>query len=153
MTTSTHAAQAAAGDSFAENAQDTQARIHAKAARADAKNLATPFAPLHSQTQWVANDEMRDWQLTDDEAWRVAERLHGLRAIALIGVIDAEEHGGQLLSDSTRAGLGMAMHALASEALDVLRANNHTAMQQKAQERIASRQALQASQAPRRAEV
>lgn len=112
-----------------------------------AQNTAAPgLKPVDSMNQWLAGDERRDWALSSSEAWRIAERLHGIRAIAAVGVINVEENKSNPLSDEVRSGLDLAMHALASDALDVLRFNNQQAMHQLEQEREAARQQAQHSQ-------
>lgn len=119
------AAQNAAGASFAQNIP------------------ACGLKPVDSMNQWLANDELRDWALSSSEAWRIAERLRGIRAIATMAVINVEENNQNPLSDEVRSGLGLAMHALASDALDVLRFNNAQAMHQMEQEREAAWQQAQ----------
>ena len=118
-------AQNAAGTSLAQN------------------TTANSLKPVDSMNQWLANDEQRDWALSSSEAWRIAERLSGIRAIAAMAVINVEENCQNPLSDEVRSGLGLAMHALASDALDVLRFNNAQAVHQMELEREVARQQTQ----------
>ena len=112
-----------------------------------AQNTPAPgLKPVDSMNQWLAGDEGRDWALSSSEVWRIAERLRGIRAIAAVGVINVEENSSNPLSDEVRSGLDLAMHALASDALDVLRFNNQQAMHQLEQEREAARQQAQHGQ-------
>lgn len=128
--------------------------VHRKDAALDAagaslaQNTTTiHLEPMDSMNQWMAGDERRDWALSSGEAWRIAERLRGIRAISAVGAINVEENNGNLLSEEVRCGLDLAIHALASDALDVLHFNNQQAMHQLDQEHeVVRQQALHSQQ-------